>query len=50
MELRLDRRFNDLVSYDVDRKQVRYWLKHKGDTGKLLKALETIVYSSSKLR
>jgi DNA-binding transcriptional ArsR family regulator len=39
----------DLVRYDTDRKQVRYWLKHKRDTGKLLKALETIVHSSSNL-
>ena len=39
----------DLVRYDTDGKQVRYWLKHKHDTGKLLKALETIVHSSSKL-
>ena len=30
-------------------KQVRYWLKHKRDTSKLLKALETMVHSSSKL-
>jgi hypothetical protein len=39
----------DLVRYDTDGKQVRYWLKHKRDTSKLLKALETIVQSSSKL-
>ena len=39
----------DLVRYDTDGKQVRYRLKHKRDTGKLLKALETIVHSSSKL-
>jgi DNA-binding transcriptional ArsR family regulator len=39
----------DLVRYDTDGKQVRYWLKHKRDTSKLLKALETIVHSSSKL-
>ncbi len=39
----------DLVRYDTDGKQVRCWLKHKRDTGKLLKALETIVHSSSKL-
>jgi DNA-binding transcriptional ArsR family regulator len=39
----------DLVRYDTDGKQVRYWLKHKRDTAKLLKALETIVQSSSKL-
>jgi DNA-binding transcriptional ArsR family regulator len=39
----------DLVRYDTNGKQVRYWLKHKRDTSKLLKALETIVHSSSKL-
>ena len=39
----------DLVRYDTDGKHVRYWLKHKRDTSKLLKALETIVHSSSKL-
>jgi DNA-binding transcriptional ArsR family regulator len=39
----------DLVRYDTDGKQVRYWLKHKRDTSRLLKALETIVQSSSKL-
>jgi DNA-binding transcriptional ArsR family regulator len=39
----------DLVRYDTDGKQVRYWLKHKRETSKLLKALETIVQSSSKL-
>jgi DNA-binding transcriptional ArsR family regulator len=39
----------DLVRYDTEGKQVRYWLKHKRDTSKLIKALETIVHSSSKL-
>ena len=39
----------DLVRYNTDGKQVRYWLKHKHDTIKLLKSLETIVHSSSKL-
>jgi DNA-binding transcriptional ArsR family regulator len=39
----------DLVRYDTDGRQVRYWLKHKRDTSKLVKALETIVHSSSKL-
>jgi hypothetical protein len=42
-------RAGDLVRYDTDGKQVRYWLKHKRDTSRLLKALETIVHSSSKL-
>jgi DNA-binding transcriptional ArsR family regulator len=39
----------DLVRYDTDGKRVRYWLKHKRDTSRLLKALETIVQSSIKL-
>jgi DNA-binding transcriptional ArsR family regulator len=39
----------DLVRYDTDGKQVRYWLKQKHDTKKLLKALETVVKSSSKI-
>jgi DNA-binding transcriptional ArsR family regulator len=39
----------DLVRYDTDGKQVRYWLKHRHDTKKLLKALEGVVHSSSKL-
>ena len=39
----------DLVRYNTDGKQVRYWLKHKRETSKPLKALETIVQSSSKL-
>jgi DNA-binding transcriptional ArsR family regulator len=33
----------DLVRYDTEGKQVRYWLKHERDTSRLLKALETIV-------
>ena len=40
----------DIVRYDTSGKQVRYWLKHKRETSTLLKALETIVHSSSKLR
>jgi hypothetical protein len=39
----------DLVRYDTDGKQVRYWLKHKRDTSKLLNALETIVHFSRNL-
>jgi len=39
----------DLVRYDTDGKQVRYWLKHKRDTRNLLKALATIVHTSAKL-
>jgi hypothetical protein len=40
----------DLVRYDTDGKQVRYWLKHKRDTSKLLKVLETIVLQQTHLR
>ncbi len=36
----------DLVRYDTDGNQVRHWLKHKLDTSRLLKALETIVHST----
>jgi DNA-binding transcriptional ArsR family regulator len=39
----------DLVRYDSDGKQVRYWLKHKRDTRNLLNALEAIVHTSTKL-
>src|SRR5262250_2209729 len=39
----------DLVRYDTDGKQVRYWLKHKRDTRHMLKALATIVHTSAKL-
>ncbi|HXG51491.1 MAG TPA: winged helix-turn-helix domain-containing protein [candidate division Zixibacteria bacterium] len=39
----------DLVRYNTDGKQVRYWLKHKRETGRLLRALEAVVRSASKL-
>jgi DNA-binding transcriptional ArsR family regulator len=39
----------DIVRYDTNGKQVRYWLKHKRETGELLRALERVVHSSSKL-
>jgi DNA-binding transcriptional ArsR family regulator len=39
----------DLVRYDTNGKQVRYWLKHRHDTKKLLKALQVVVESSSTL-
>ena len=39
----------DIVRYDSVGKEVRYWLKHHGETRALLKALEKIVASASKL-
>jgi DNA-binding transcriptional ArsR family regulator len=39
----------DLVRYDSDGKTVRYWLKHRGETRGLLKALGKIVQSASRL-
>ncbi len=39
----------DIVRYDSDGKNVRYWLKHNGETRALLKALEKIVHASTKL-
>ena len=39
----------DIVRYDTGGKQVRYWLKHKGQTSGVLKALEKLVHSSSNL-
>ncbi len=39
----------DLVRYDSKGKEVRYWLKHKRETGDLLKALEKVVHAASKL-
>lgn len=39
----------DIVRYDTAGKEVRYWLKHHGDTHVLLKALETVVHASGKL-
>jgi DNA-binding transcriptional ArsR family regulator len=39
----------DLVRYDSVGKEVRYWLKHKGQTRELLKALGRMVQASSKL-
>jgi len=39
----------DMVRYDTAGKEVRYWLKHNGETRELLKALEKIVHASSKL-
>ena len=39
----------DLVRYDTNGKHVRYWLKNKRATSELLKALEKVVRSASKL-
>ncbi len=39
----------DLVRYDTAGKEVRYWLKHNGETRELLKALGKVVQASSKL-
>jgi hypothetical protein len=40
----------DIVRYDTDGgKHVRYWLKHRAETRGLLKALEKIVNSASKM-
>src|SRR5262245_12923892 len=39
----------DLVRYDTDGKQVRYWLKHKSEMKGLLKMLERVVNASAKL-
>ncbi len=39
----------DVVRYDTAGKEVRYWLKHKGEIRGLLKALKRVVHVSSKL-
>jgi hypothetical protein len=39
----------DMVRYDSAGKEVRYWLKHRGETRGLLKALEKVVRASGKL-
>ena len=38
----------DIVRYDSAGKEVRYWLKHHGETRTLLKALEKVVHAASK--
>ena len=38
----------DIVRYDSAGKEVRYWLKHHGETRALLKALEKVVHAASK--
>ena len=42
-------RVADIVRYDTAGKEVRYWLKHHGETRALFKALEKIVHASGKL-
>jgi DNA-binding transcriptional ArsR family regulator len=39
----------DVVRYDTSGKEVRYWLKHKGEMKGLLKMLERVVDASSKV-
>ena len=39
----------DIVRYDSAGREVRYWLKHRGETRALLKALEKIVHASGRL-
>jgi DNA-binding transcriptional ArsR family regulator len=39
----------DLVRYDSAGKEVRYWLKHRGETRGLIKALEKVVRASGRL-
>jgi predicted transcriptional regulator len=39
----------DVVRYDSAGKEVRYWLKHRGETRGLIKALEKLVRASGKL-
>jgi predicted transcriptional regulator len=39
----------DVVRYDSKGRQVRYWLKHKTESGDLLKVLRRMVHASSSL-
>ena len=39
----------DIVRYDSEGKNVRYWLKHRGETRGLLRALKKVVHASTKL-
>jgi DNA-binding transcriptional ArsR family regulator len=39
----------DVVRYDSVGKEVRYWLKHPGETRVLLKALERVVHAAGKV-
>jgi hypothetical protein len=38
-----------MVRYDTAGKEVRYWLKHRGETRALLRSLEKVVHASGKL-
>jgi DNA-binding transcriptional ArsR family regulator len=38
----------DVVRYDTAGKEVRYWLKHKGEVQGLLKALHKVVHASTR--
>jgi len=40
----------DIVRYDSVGKEVRYWLKHHGETRTLLKALERIAHAAGNVR
>jgi DNA-binding transcriptional ArsR family regulator len=39
----------DMVRYDTAGKEVRYWIKHKGETRELLRTLGKVAHASSKL-
>jgi DNA-binding transcriptional ArsR family regulator len=39
----------DVVRYDSNGRQVRYWLKHKTESGDLLQVLRRMVHASSRL-
>ena len=39
----------DVVRYDTAGKEVRYWLKHKGESRGLLKALAKVVKAASQV-
>jgi DNA-binding transcriptional ArsR family regulator len=39
----------DMVRYDTVGKEVRYWLKRRGETRALLRSLEKVVHASGKL-
>ncbi|HWP58268.1 MAG TPA: helix-turn-helix domain-containing protein [Candidatus Acidoferrales bacterium] len=40
----------DVVRYDSEGKEVRYWLKHKPEMKSLLKGLEKVIRVSAELR
>jgi len=39
----------DVVRYDSRGRQTRYWLKHKRETGELLKALEAVIHADRRV-